>query len=306
MFGSLEEDLPLKHRPNKKEPWAELHYMEAKDINDFIQFTNTLTNVPSLNTYSQPTLFRGQASSDWRLEPKIYRLLKKFPKHVALGIEFDSIKYFAQHAQRYLSPQLIPEATDIAEWLALMQHYGAPTRMLDWTTSFNVALYFATSGEPSDAPGAVWFFSVEPLYKWMRRFKGPSEAEIKEIIGNRAKFVDFGSHRAEPKIDTYDRKVKSDRMFAQQTIFTYCNQLFSEHADLIGNALMPSSGENIVFFPLCKIVICSEVKRKIREYLHKLNISAATLFPSADGIGREICEIINLRYDVFQREVSSE
>jgi hypothetical protein len=60
---------------------------------------------------------------------------------------------------RYAHP---PDATDYAGWLALMQHYGLPTRLLDWSRSPLVAAYFATekfqrhsSGEPA-GDACIW------------------------------------------------------------------------------------------------------------------------------------------------------
>jgi len=181
-----------------------------------------------------------------------------------------------------------------------MQHYSAPTRFLDWTTSFNVALYFAITDEPRDCPGAVWSIWANSLYECMKGYKDPSETELEKIFGSENEFVAFGTHKAEPKVDTYDMTVKSERMIAQQTIFTYCHQLFCDHADLIGNTLLnyykqSSSAEQLLW----KIVISPDTKKKIKEYLHKLNITAATLFPGVDGIGKAISEIIDLQYDVF-------
>jgi hypothetical protein len=55
-------------------------------------------------------------------------------------IESGLLRRFKRQAHHYISNP--PEENDPLEWLALMQHYGAPTRLLDWTYSFFVALYF--------------------------------------------------------------------------------------------------------------------------------------------------------------------
>jgi len=299
MAKSLEEKFDLTHKPTQAEPWCSLSYKEGKNVYAFIEFVNSLTNIASLNAYKQPILFRGQANSQWRLEPKMYRLVRGIRKEHALRMEFDSIKYFKQQAHLFLGQHLVPAPNDVGEWLGLMQHYSAPTRMLDWTSSFNVALYFATTGQPVDSDGAVWLFWVDGLYRAMEKYADLSKEEVADILSSEKKFVEFGCTKAKPKIDTYDMSIKSERMIAQQTIFTYCDELFCDHADLIGNALMDSVQDNREFGYLFKIIISPETKRKVRQHLHKLNLCAATLFPGADGVGRAISEIIMVQRDVF-------
>ena len=174
--------------------------------------------------------------------------------------------------------------------------------MLDWTTSFNIAFYFAVTDKPIETTGAVWFFEVGPLLDDMKKYEDPSPTEAEEIFTNKDKFVEYGCNKARQKIDTYAIPIKSERMIVQQSIFTYCEQLFCDHANLIGNSLWNHYKINKVTFPLTKIVIYPPEKRKIQVHLNKLNISAATLFPGIDGIGRSISELIQVYCDVFHKE----
>ena len=147
--------------PCSERPWGEIKY-EGRDFKYFINFAHDYNNVLHLNQNKQPILFRGQANSDWTLKPKLYRLLEGCKEDEALRIEFDSINYFKQQSRLFLDSRLIPKDSQMVEWLGWMQHYSAPTRMLDWTTSFNIALYFATLADV-DKPGAVWCLLVHPL-----------------------------------------------------------------------------------------------------------------------------------------------
>ena len=61
---------------------------------------------------------------------------------------------FKRRAHNYLSASLLPKEGDSLEWLALMQHHGAPTRLLDFTRSPYVASFFAV--EDADSECAVW------------------------------------------------------------------------------------------------------------------------------------------------------
>lgn len=102
-----------------------------------------------------PFWFRGQAQADWPLEPKLFRF--ESPDEVGLRIDF-----------RRLGMEMIAgsKPADHWEWYFLAQHFGMPTRLLDWTESALFALYFAvrerTSGDQR-GNAAVWL--LDP--KWL-------------------------------------------------------------------------------------------------------------------------------------------
>jgi hypothetical protein len=296
---SFNLNLEVKNRPSSNKPWAELLYNESRDINNFIHLINDLSNLSKLNLYRQPILFRGQANSDWGLEPKLWRELKQnrakkqLSLDVALRLEYDSIIHFKHSSKLFLPQQLIPDDDSLADWLALMQHYSAPTRMLDWTTSFNIALYFAVNDMPLDKTGAVWFFEVFPMLQWMQNQYGDplTKEDGAKIIQSDEIFVKFGLERAKNRIYAFDAGVKTERLIAQNGVFTFCERLDCDQAAIIGTYVL---NNNVKIFPLTKILIPPEAKDKIRIHLNKLNITAATLFPGMDGLGKSISEIIRV------------
>jgi hypothetical protein len=297
-FEELSKWLVPERMPTQDKPWWEISYSEDGDVNKLIEFVNALSDQSYLNLCRLHVFFRGQGDASWGLEPSLYRLVKNIPQEEALRIEFDAIRYFKQQARAFLRPQMIPKDEEHGEWLALMQQNRAPTRMLDWTVSCNVALYFAVTDEPMDKPGAIWFFWKHELLQWMSRFKKPSQAEYQAILSNPEKFVQYGK-QAQPKIDVYDPDIKSERMTAQQGIYTYCEQLFCDQVHVIGKALLDAYQEKKVAPPLSKIVIGPRVKKEMRKYVNKLNITAATLFPGVEGLGRAISEIITVQRELF-------
>jgi hypothetical protein len=92
--------------------------------------------------------FRGQDNSAWEIEPAIARGVPD-----AIEKEFVYYKRFLQNASRMLDN--IPHSE--WGWLFLMQHYGLPTRLLDWSENPLVALYFAVSNTAHHASDGMLY-----------------------------------------------------------------------------------------------------------------------------------------------------
>src|SRR4029077_12325607 len=75
--------------------------------------------------------FRGQARSYWKLRPRLFREYENQLTHNVGEIEDEIREEFAFRAP--ILSDMKPAGEDDWEWYFLMQHYGAPTRLLDWT-----------------------------------------------------------------------------------------------------------------------------------------------------------------------------
>lgn len=97
-------------------------------------------------------VFRGQADSRWRLQPALERLSSTAPFE---ELERRGVRDFK--AQWLSMDRPAPPEDDYLNWLGLARHHGVPTRLLDFTTSLAVAVYFAhrEGGERSPAVWAV-------------------------------------------------------------------------------------------------------------------------------------------------------
>ena len=106
-------------------------------------------------------VFRGQGDSQWRLASRLERVLKnRFPWNTTppAGLELHLLWEFKRPLYRYSVH--LPDQADFLEWLSLMRHYGAPTRLVDWTYSFWVALFFAVETAELNQTSAVWAFDM--------------------------------------------------------------------------------------------------------------------------------------------------
>lgn len=122
------------------------HARSWSDVIEFYEWTAKNKN--------QKWIFRGQKKAEWGLETSLERAVKRFDQsgEPISKLEGGLLRQFQRRAHYYL-PQF-PEKDAWLEWLALMQHHGAPTRLMDWTSSFFVALFFAL--EEAEISCAVW------------------------------------------------------------------------------------------------------------------------------------------------------
>jgi hypothetical protein len=96
-------------------------------------------------------LWRGHANSSWLLQPEVFRnSARGVPYH-----EISVIRDFMSHAESRRTN--CPPMSDRLGWLLLARHYGLPTRLLDWSNSPLVALYFAVSdATQASCDGCLW------------------------------------------------------------------------------------------------------------------------------------------------------
>jgi hypothetical protein len=105
-------------------------------------------------------VFRGHASPDWSLATSLERTASRLQARSHIReVESLILKEFQRRAHHYLSD--VPAVGECLEWLALIQHYGGPTRLLDFTHSGYVAAFFAM--ENADGDAAVWAVDKDAL-----------------------------------------------------------------------------------------------------------------------------------------------
>ena len=127
---------------------ADIHLIEKPH-------TEVLTTKSFMNhTSNYSVAFVGNAVDKWNLVPTVFRTPRD--KDIKSFSEKNISQNFRVRApSRYNN---CPLRDDYPSWLFLMQHYGCPTRLLDWSTSPLVGLYFVVSNRKhDDKDGVLWF-----------------------------------------------------------------------------------------------------------------------------------------------------
>jgi hypothetical protein len=94
-----------------------------------------------LNEFPNHFIFRGHSSKEWKLETTLERVLRdKWTPENVIRAEDHAIDLFKSKFHLYDSTNTTPGTK--LQWISLMQHYGAPTRLLDFSESPYIALYF--------------------------------------------------------------------------------------------------------------------------------------------------------------------
>ncbi len=263
---------------------------EVRDWKDFVETSVKFEiGAPLERSY----IFRGQARADWPLQPSLVRhaIEAGLNAEKVLKIEKAAMKYFQTQAHLYLPAARTEKREDLVSWWTFMQHYGAPTRLLDWTGSIFVAAYFAVE-QQLDEPGAMWiifphFFGEFRKEKYLKA-EFPAYPEAQPPM--------FLAPDAPPILYFVEQRIQTDRMSAQQTSFTVSTQVLANHGQIIAEALPEDRPDRFAR----KLIIPAQLKREFLLRLREMNITARALFPGVDGFGRSSAELIKLAMYVEQ------
>lgn len=232
-----------------------------------------------LQRFRSPFAFRGLADIQHDLSNSLTRLARAHPDVAKL--ELSMLRNFRKYAA-----QMTPAAVDsIWHWLAVAQHHGLPTRMVDWTFSPLVALHFATE-HPEDygRDGAVWCVDFVRANKLLpKRLRKILDAEgsdtfTTEMLGGLGTLREFDALSREPFLMFLEPPALDARILNQAALFS----------------LMPSPTASLDAWllahpELCRrLVVPADLKWEVRDKLDQANVTERTLFPGLDGLSRSL------------------
>jgi hypothetical protein len=232
--------------------------------------------------------FRGHTEADWKLSPKLYRV--PTPKRGIRIIEDEIRQEFTMRA---------PGLTDGGplnswEWYFTMQHFGAPTRLLDWTEGVLIALYFALRDSRGEHDAAIWARDPWWLNKRVvhEREVVPPGAEIgisKEDANRYSPWLpDRYSAAKLPKLPVGIYPTHTVRRISTQRS---CFTIHGSEAD----GLEQLAGESDAH--IAKVIIPHAEVSRIKEQLVVSGIDEVTIFPDLDGLGRFLTAVLHSEAD---------
>ena len=248
--------------------------------------------------------YRGHADKEWELIPKVQRNFAGSEEEL-FRKERSYTNDFQAKASVFKSPAL--PIDEYAGWLTLMQHYGLPTRLLDWSSSPLVALYFAVSDESQcDKDGCIWMLTPGKFNK-SQHLENPSIIDGNKydnmyIYNTKHKTIATMIYPAfrrwnlsgssedmtpeDKKFDYHFRKLKDKiaacypteadgRVYNQFAAFTVHNSI-KKLADICDNST------------LLRINIPHEYKDKLRSELRVCGITQSYIYPDLEHLAKEI------------------
>ncbi len=254
-------------------------------ITDWDQLERAARALTPASPLQTAYLFRGQSSASWPLSTSLARCLPTdCTVERALRIETALMRDFRSQAHLHVPASVLQMTNQPVDWWSLMQHHGAPTRLLDWTESPYVAAYFACSSDWND-DGAIW------LVHGRDALGSPDSQAFKDLYCQLLPRLQQPD--APHQLLIHLPAVKSERMLAQQGAFTLGANVLCDHEAAISDACSVAhheSGEEVYR----KIVIPADLKRDVLRHLKRLNVTASSLFPGIDGLGRSLAELARL------------
>jgi hypothetical protein len=274
--------------------YNELHFNTANELWSYLSPINY-----GRNSTIQP-IYRGQMNSEWGLVPVILRNLDVYHgifhrEDIASFIFYETrlLQVFAEYCDKsgiripndnkefrektlsphhqdryYKNPENWPNH-ELEEILAMAQHHGVPTRLLDWTTIPYVAVYFAVSSSLRDSnlwrkddKMAIWVLQSEKIsiYRNIRIIKVPGAI--------------------------------SPNLSAQSGLFTLLLNK-SKRSETVREDKLEDEFKSLPDTPLTKITIPVRQSIELYDLCKRSGIHASTIYPGYDGAGHAVNDEIN-------------
>ncbi len=248
-----------------------------------------------IGRYRAPHIFRGLSDSSYKLTTNLMRL----------GGPYKELEpYLLMSFKRYSGRETI-NFDSLWYWMMLGQHYGLPTRLLDWSHSPVVALHFATANiRKFDIDGVIWVvnfsktgcFLPEILKETAINLETPifpfealddaldASGDMRSLKTLSAAFKRLDELSESEFVVLLEPPNIDERIQNQVALFSFMSDPTLAMDDWLAAQKIPGLWN--------KIVIPAELKVEIRDKLDRMNVSERILFPGLDSL----CKLLTRHY----------
>ena len=264
-------------------------------------------------------VFRGQGNAEWPLSTSLSRMVKNHhpyyeDKVIPATYEQRMMEEFQWKYPSYEKGH-IPEKDEAIEWLSLMQHYGSPTRMLDFSYSMYIALFMAIDSSFSEK-SAIWAINKHVLsekvfdkYRSEYNTNVAATADLESYTYNEATNAinsRFVVYKDKPEFYLYATRphLSNERINRQQGLFVIPSSIEVDFEEILKSYYDPALYGQMVFkdvegltkahnygqrtVSVLKIEIPKTLKYGLSNVLRQMNITSETMYPGLDGLARSL------------------
>lgn len=247
---------------------------------DYTGLANGLVTSPKTTMW-----FRGVGNASYHLTPSLFRHPSITYVKDLIELEFDILNRFKHRSIPFQSRQISSDW----EYLFFMQHYGVPTRLLDWSENSHVALYFAIASAEAqrDSSGAftsdaaVWILNPQT---WNEHVLGPAWKNRILAIPDQP----LDSYKPTGDLRTLQTKPvamagmhNSPRIVAQRGAFTISGSDTKPMDEIYVDAGFPDDA-------LIKLILPATSLQDLQSSLFGMGYSDSMVYPDLDGLAKEI------------------
>ena len=266
-----------------------LDYAEIQNLQEYTKIVQDRVATAGNNLW-----YRGAGKYSFKLEPSLFRHPEKDIGEL-LKIEEKLTIRFQQRGYPFIQKPL----GDVWEKLFFMQHYGLPTRLLDWSESPFVALYFALDSATKDNPGgykedaAVWILDPtrwNRFLQWrhgdkidiltasnddltiLRQYEPPEN--FNNIVSGLPPIALYGTHN-------------SPRIVSQRGVFTIAGYSTTAMEDHYQTYQRPDKHDNFPQNLLLKMKIPLSKIDALKDELKAIGLTHSVIYPDLEGLAKE-------------------
>lgn len=268
-----------------------------RHISDFAKYIEKSTDGyrSSLNL-----LFRGEGNKAYKLLPSLYREHNNgffsYQKYLEISTEQRIIQDFMTNAASYISTI---QYEDKFSWVEYAQHFGVPTRLMDWTANPLTALYFACLSS-QDTDGRVYMLNAS-FYQQISNRNDINKMKGKSIKQEASKMI-WNNQKTFPWPILFRPYYFDNRMRVQSSWFMVWGYYTIPLNEIVVKLEEAGQGKLIRDIrekgfsgtvdwegtALEQVIIPKDCKKQLLHELDRFGVNNASLFPGLDGIGATV------------------